>query len=80
MMKQGSEERPLYSYMRVTQIVVEAFACIALLSHVAKGQTAPTVAVERVTAPIANAQATVRAEHARFTLLTPQLIRMEWDG
>ncbi len=30
--------------------------------------------------PVADVMATVVAGHARFTVLTPQLIRMEWDA
>jgi len=33
---------------------------------------------ENVTNPIADPQAVVTLDHARFTVLTPQLIRMEW--
>ncbi len=32
----------------------------------------------RVTEPVADPAAVVKAGHARFTVLTPQLIRMEW--
>ena len=32
----------------------------------------------RAFAPVANSAAIVRARHARFTVLTPELIRMEW--
>jgi hypothetical protein len=30
--------------------------------------------------PVANARAIVTVGHARFTILTPQLIRMEWSA
>ncbi len=35
-------------------------------------------APQNATDPLADARATVHAQHARFTVLTPQLIRMEW--
>ena len=43
---------------------------------------APAAQAENVTNPVADPNAVVVADHARFTVLTPQLIRMEWaaDG
>lgn len=44
-------------------------------------QTSPATAAtfdENVSNPIADPQAVVIVDHARFTVLTPQLIRMEW--
>lgn len=41
--------------------------------------TAITVMAEPATDPRASAKAVVVAGNARFTVLTPQLIRMEWS-
>ena len=68
---------PLYRF------VVAAVAlglCVGL-----KAQESPAVQPstdENITNPVADPQAVVTVGHARFTVLTPQLIRMEWaaDG
>jgi alpha-glucosidase (family GH31 glycosyl hydrolase) len=60
---------------------------IPLLSEAQKGQPATTaapqhIASEAVTNPIADSKAVVTIGKARFTVLTPEMIRMEWvdDG
>src|ERR1700722_20194709 len=63
------------------------FACL-LLSAIAFSSFAETpkptttAAPEATYNPVANPQAVVTQGNARFTVLTPQLIRMEWvaDG
>ncbi len=41
---------------------------------------APALAAAPVDNPVANPKAVVTCGHARFTVLTPQLIRMEWSA
>jgi alpha-glucosidase len=54
----------------------------AAKSAAAEAQVAPTHAAEPATNPVADPKAVVTLGKARFTVLTPQLIRMEWaaDG
>jgi alpha-glucosidase (family GH31 glycosyl hydrolase) len=44
----------------------------------AAGGDAPPAATDPVADPVADPAAVVRAGHARFTVLTPELVRMEW--
>ncbi len=51
-------------------------AALLLLAPQLPAQTAPSIATDPMAAP----GAVVVEGHARFTVLTPQLIRMEWAG
>lgn len=44
------------------------------------GQTAPSLQTEQQTNPLADTKAVVVVGHARFTVLTPAMIRMEWSA
>src|ERR1700757_3922118 len=67
-----------------------AFACFLLTlltvfsspAETAKPAIATTAPPEATYNPVANPQAVITTGNARFTVLTPQLIRMEWaaDG
>ncbi len=61
-----------------------ALSLVGLSSILSQGQNAPTAApsVPGDYQPVADPAATVTVDHARFTVLTPQLLRMEWapDG
>ncbi|MEZ6084537.1 MAG: hypothetical protein R3E58_11515 [Phycisphaerae bacterium] len=41
--------------------------------------SSPSLGGEILLAPIANDDATIKSGHARFTILTPEMIRMEWS-
>jgi alpha-glucosidase (family GH31 glycosyl hydrolase) len=59
------------------------FVCLGLLSakgHGKDNSTSPTTQAPGLYNPVANPKAVVLVGHARFTVLTPQLVRMEWSA
>src|SRR5215470_14361748 len=74
--------------MKIRKTAPLFFCCVTILlvSLVAvaplSGQAAGTVSVPGLYNPVADPKAVVVRDHARFTILTPQLVRMEWaaDG
>jgi alpha-glucosidase len=88
-MTPGSDSRFLKKQERIVRISLNRFAALALAFGLYAGLAAQTSALvaeqpalEAVTNPIADPNAVVTLGQARFTVLTPQLIRMEWaaDG
>ena len=71
-------------------VAAAGLAAVLSLGSMAQSQTAARAAQVKTAAgaasaptandPIANPRAVVLAGHARFTVLTPQLIRMEWSA
>src|SRR5512138_2152044 len=69
-------------------LVVWAMLILAAVAEHAQSQSSGTISARRISAvpglyePIADPRAMVKVGKARITVLTPQLIRMEWasDG
>jgi hypothetical protein len=57
-----------------------AVRCVLLLSLTLPGILHPSIAGAQAMAPIADPRAVVLAGEARFTVLTPRMIRMEWSA
>src|SRR5207248_1968562 len=70
--------------MRLKVAFVECFVVIVLLASAAHSQTQPTPVQPASTQvqegnPVADPKAIVIRGNARFTVLTPQMLRMEWS-
>lgn len=63
----------------LSRLALGALASIATLGFPCTAQQgSPTVRSPQVYLPTADPRAIITLDHARFTVLTPQLIRMEW--
>src|ERR1700692_1502950 len=67
-------------FARLAHPLLAALMLIAVsrLSAQSPAEPVADTVPARATDPIADPAAMVRAGHARFTVLTPELIRMEW--
>jgi alpha-glucosidase (family GH31 glycosyl hydrolase) len=75
--------RTLRSLSAKTLLLSALFACLGLFPAKGRGQddsSSATTQAPGLYQPVANPKAVVMLGHARFTVLTPQLIRMEWSA